>query len=89
MKRLKSGIGAKMTDKKHEENDENEGRAQAPTSAPPKTVREVVVKHLDAPPPSGKQAIHPRRPAPIVPTHEKRTENQPAEDANSKKTNSQ
>ena len=60
--------------------DENKKSEDAP--AKPPSVRKVVVKHLDEPPPSGKRAIHPRRPAPIVPTREERTAEQPDEDTN-------
>jgi hypothetical protein len=61
---------------------QNDEEKKSPESAAPKppTVRNVVVKHLDEPPPSGKRTIHPRRPAPIVPTREERTAGQPAED---------
>jgi hypothetical protein len=63
-----------MTDESKEQQRENkEHSSPSPTS--PK-VREVVVTHLDSPPPSGKKSIHPRRPAPIVPTHEQRIEEQ-------------
>jgi hypothetical protein len=48
----------------------------------PKKMRQVVVQHLDSPPPSGKTAIHPRRRAPIVPTREERTAEQ-GDDTNS------
>jgi hypothetical protein len=54
-----------------------------------KSVRHVVVTHLDEPPPSGKQKIHPRRPAPIVPTSEERTEEQPDEDEKTDKPDSE
>jgi hypothetical protein len=48
----------------------------------PKGMRQVLVKHLDSPPPSGKTGTHPRRPAPIVPTREERTREQGDGDAN-------
>jgi hypothetical protein len=54
-----------------------------------KAVRRVVVTHLDEPPPSGKHKIHPRRPAPIVPTREERTEEQPDEDEKTDKPDSE
>jgi hypothetical protein len=61
------------------QNDEEDKKAE---NAPkPPAVRKVVVEHLDEPPPSGKRAIHPRRPAPIVPTREERTGERPDEDA--------
>lgn len=46
---------------------------------PQRTVREVVVTHLDSPPPSGKRTIHPRRPAPTVPSREERIDEETAE----------
>ncbi len=64
------------TDQNDEEKKSAEEAAPKPT-----TVRKVVVTHLDEPPPSGKRTIHPRRPAPIVPTREERTKERPAEDA--------
>jgi hypothetical protein len=63
------------------ENDEKSKSAENAGSKPP-TVRKVTVTHLDEPPPSGKRTIHPRRPAPIVPTREERTAEPPAEDTN-------
>jgi len=77
-----------MTD--NQNHDECEESTQPPAEIHPKTVREVVVKHLDAPPPSGKKAIHPRRQAPIVPTREERTENEKkkTQDENSEKKDS-
>ncbi len=44
-------------------------------STPQKTTREVRVKYLDSPPPSGKREIHPRRPAPVIPTKEEQEKN--------------
>jgi hypothetical protein len=78
-------MGTKMADEQNDEKNKSGERAPAAPNVPPKTVREVVVKHLDEPPPSGKRSIHPRRPAPIVPTREERTGEQPAEDTDSKK----
>jgi len=60
----------------------NKSEEKAPATNPQATVRKVVVPHLDEPPPSGKKNIHPRRPAPIVPTREERTGERPAEDTN-------
>ena len=60
------------------QNDDENKKSQDTAPKPP-SVRKVVVKHLDEPPPSGKRAIHPRRPAPIVPTREERTAEQPDE----------
>jgi hypothetical protein len=62
------------------ENDEEKKSAE--NTAPKPIVRKVVVTHLDEPPPSGKRTIHPRRPAPIVPTREERTAEAPDEDTN-------
>ena len=55
-----------MPDDKTQKDDSHEPsqREQPPS---PKPLREVVVRHLDEPPPSGKRSIHRRRPAPIVP----------------------
>ena len=61
---------------------DDENKKPEDTASKPPSVRKVVVKHLDEPPPSGKRAIHPRRPAPIVPTREERTAEQPDEDTN-------
>jgi hypothetical protein len=58
----------------------DEEKKSAENAAPKPTVRKVVVTHLDEPPPSGKRTIHPRRPAPIVPTREERTAERPDED---------
>jgi hypothetical protein len=77
-------MGTKMADQQNDEKNKKESAPAAP-NVPPKTVHEVVVKHLDEPPPSGKPSIHPRRPAPIVPTREERTGEQPDEDTDSKK----
>jgi len=60
-----------MPDKQNDCREKKVGGSDEPNAAP-KPSREVVVKYLDSPPPSGKQAIHPRRPAPIVPTREER-----------------
>ncbi len=49
----------------------------ATSSFPLKPAGEVVVTHLDSPPPSGPRSIHPRRPAPIVP--ERRSDEGPAQ----------
>jgi len=64
-----------MTDDPKEQQSENKERSSTSLTSP-KTCREAVVTHLDSPPPSGKKSIHPRRPAPIVPTHERKTEEQ-------------
>ncbi len=51
---------------------EKEKDEPAPSGVPLKSAGEVVVTHLDSPPPPGKKTIHPRRPAPPVPTREER-----------------
>lgn len=55
-------------------NDQDESKDQQPTtgSFPLRPSGEVVVTHLDSPPPSGKRTIHPRRVPPAVPTREER-----------------
>jgi hypothetical protein len=74
-----------MVEEKNEEKNKGVGGGTpAPTNVRRKNVREVLVTHLDAPPPSGKREIHPRRPAPIVPTREERTGEQ-AENPSTKK----
>ena len=72
----------KMVD---QENDEKNEAADTTRKA----VRQVVVTPLDAPPPSGQQQIHPRRPAPIVPTREERTRKQSNQDKREKKPESE
>ena len=62
-----------MVDKKTESTQKNGKRSTTPPSPAAASVREVTVTHLDSPPPLGKNRIHPRRPAPIVPTREQRT----------------
>jgi len=81
-------MGAKMQDQQNDQKDKSEDRAPAPANIPPKPCREVVVTHLDAPPPSEKRSIHPRRPAPPVPTHEERTGEQSAKDTDSENPSS-
>jgi hypothetical protein len=49
---------------------EKEEHSPAPPSRPQEPCREVTVTLRDSPPPLGKDRIHPRRPAPIVPTRE-------------------
>lgn len=49
-------------------------------STPQKTTREVRVSYLDSPPASGKREIHPRRPAPIIPTKGEQEKNKPHQD---------
>jgi hypothetical protein len=77
-----------MVDK--EDKDQNEtDQESTPAKVPQRTVREVVVTHLDAPPPSGKRTIHPRRPAPLVPTREEQTEERPPKDTEAEKQDSE
>jgi len=61
------------------EHDPEKGKPAA-ASFPLKPAGEVVVTHLDSPPPSGKKVIHSRRPMPPVPTREERE----AEESSSK-----
>jgi hypothetical protein len=75
-----------MVDKQDEE--KNTTGESTPANVRQKTVREVVVTHLDAPP-SGKRKIHPRRPAPVVPTREERTGEPSAEDTDAEKPKSE
>ena len=70
-----------MADEKDKE--KNKGADCTPVPRE-KSVREVVVTHLDAPPPSGKREIHSRRPAPIVPSREERTRKQAEDEENEK-----
>ena len=63
-----------MPEKRNDQHEQAERRPAAPPT------RQVVVTHLDSPPPSGKHIIHPRRPAPIVPTREERTGEKPVQD---------
>ena len=70
-----------MADEKNKEKNKSTDRAPVPKK---KSVREVIVTHLDAPPPSGKREIHPRRPAPIVPSREERTREQAEDEENEK-----
>jgi hypothetical protein len=60
-----------MPDDPAAEKEKQEGKEQAPTTSgiPLKPAGEVELTHLDWPPSSGKHSIHPRRPAPIVPSH--------------------
>jgi hypothetical protein len=77
-------MGTKMPDEQDPgKKDESQDHSSAPAGFPLKPCGEVVLTHLDAPPPSGKQRIHPRRPAPPVPTREQRTGKLPAQDADS------
>ena len=57
-----------------EDNDRDSSPNAIPESKkmPAIPTREVVVTHLDSPPPSGKESIHPRRPAPKIPERAER-----------------
>jgi hypothetical protein len=68
-----------MSDKQNNQPGESEEHSPATGSEKPR--REVLVTYLDSPPPSGNHSIHPRRPAPMVPTREQRTGKQSASDA--------
>jgi len=65
-------------------NSDNEKDDSLQSSTPanpaiPRPVRQVSVVPLDSPPPAGNRAIHPRPPAPLVPTREERTRAQESE----------
>lgn len=70
-----------MPEKKNQQKKDQERKPQPQPDAP-KPLREVTVEHLDAPPSAVKRSIHPRRPAPIVPTHEERTGEGADDDSN-------
>jgi hypothetical protein len=70
-----------MPQKPNDPREEPEENSAALPQSQPVPTREVVVTHFDSPPPSGKNQIHPRRPAPIVPTREERIEGRPEEDS--------
>lgn len=61
-----------MTNEQNDGQPENDEGSSAALPAQ-KSSRVVQVTQLDSPPPSGNRAIHPRRPAPIVPTRQERT----------------
>jgi hypothetical protein len=61
-----------MADIQNDVPQDNDERSSTPPSAAPKPLREVEVRHLDEPPSLGKEGIHSRRPAPIVPKREER-----------------
>ena len=69
-----------MAQKSKDQRDEPDDNSATPPRSQPVPTREVVVPRFDSPPPSGKKKIHPRRPAPIVPTREERIEGRPADD---------
>lgn len=73
-------MGTKMPDDETDQERDGERRAPAPPNPSRIPTREVTLSHLDSPPPSGKQSIHPRRPAPIVPTREERTHKRSVDD---------
>ena len=68
-------MGNKEDDRQH-----GDGKQSAGVESSGKPCRRVTVTHLDSPPSFGKRSIHPRRPAPIVPTREQRTGETPAKD---------
>ncbi len=70
-----------MLDKQKDQPGESD--EPSPPSGSEESRREVVVTQLDSPPGRGKHSIHPRRPAPIVPTREQRTVEQSGNDADS------
>jgi hypothetical protein len=70
-----------MPDDENTHKDQQENDEPRPSSFPLKPSGEVVVTHLDSPPPSGPRKIHPRRPAPIVPD---RRPQAPADDSENK-----
>jgi hypothetical protein len=78
-----------MVDQENDDANQKKDRDQKSQGASPKAVRQVVLNLLDAPPPPGKQEIHPRRPAPIVPTREEITGEQSEEDRNREKPDSE
>jgi hypothetical protein len=78
-----------MADRQNDDATEGQDREPKSQDASPKSVREVVVNPLDAPPPSGKQQIHSRRQAPIVPTREERIAEQSDKDQNREKPDSE
>ena len=69
-----------MAQKQNDPRDEPDENSATPPQNQPLPTREVVVTHFDSPPPSGKKQVHPRRPAPIVPTREERIEGRPDDD---------
>jgi len=74
-----------MTDKcegEKKEHDSEKAKPAAP-SFPLKPAGEVVVTHLDSPPPSAKKVIHSRRPMPPVPTLEERRAGEPSKSGKS------
>lgn len=68
--RLELTQGNEMPDKRNDQQNEREEKSPALPTGTTVPCRDVAVTHLDSPPPSGKRQIHPRRPAPIVPTRE-------------------
>jgi len=74
-----------MNDKCEGEKKEHDSEKTKPAtpSFPLKPAGEVVVTHLDSPPPSDKKVIHPRRPMPRVPTPEERRAEESSKSGNS------
>lgn len=74
-----------MAQNQNDSDQDKDESSSTPPSAPAKPLRDVVVRHLDEPPSLGKQTIHPRRPAPTVPTREERMDRD-SNDDNKKET---
>jgi hypothetical protein len=70
-----------MAQKSKDQRDEPDENSATQPKDQPVLTRQVVVTRFDSPPPSGKKEIHPRRPAPIVPTRDERIKGRPADDA--------
>lgn len=75
-----------MPDKEPPEEGKPEEKSSGSGSFSLKPAGQVVLTHHDAPPPSGKQRIHDRRPLPLVPDRrpEEETDKQDSPDSNSK-----
>lgn len=61
-----------MAQKSNDPREEPHEKSTRMPQGQPVPTREVVVTYVDSPPPSGKEQVHPRRPAPVVPTREER-----------------
>ncbi|MGC2697515.1 MAG: hypothetical protein WA738_17140 [Candidatus Angelobacter sp.] len=76
-----------MPDKKPPEEEKPEENASPGSGTfSLKPAGEMVLEHHDAPPPSGKQRIHDRRPLPLVP--DRRPENKTPDDEEAQDPNS-
>lgn len=69
-----------MADKQNDSRLDKNENSSPPPSAAPKPLREIEVPVLDEPPSLGKERIHPRRPARIVPTREERISQEKTKD---------